>query len=113
MKHYSLTVKLGEKGFTDELTTSEVIEYVKDKYITTQDQFTTTKFTTTKFNCDFNCNLDVYFVGLLNTNNPSVTIETLDYDNIEIYKAEVREFIKCDLIGRIEMAKDLLLKCNL
>jgi len=104
MKHYSLTVTLGPKGFKDELTTSEVIEYVKDKYITIQDGFTTTKF---------NYKLDIFLVGLLNTDNPSVTIETLDYKNIEGYKAEVRNFIKCDLIGRREKAEDLLLKCTI
>lgn len=100
MKHYSLTVKLSDEGFKDELETNTVIEYEENKYIKYRNSIGETT--------EWNPRMDTYLIGRLETYEPSVTVSTLDFEKLDSYKTEIRTFIKNNLSDRKSKIEELM-----
>lgn len=71
--------------FNFKLEETNVVEYEENKKLICQDGLISSIW--------FQPRLDQFLTGLLDNDNPSVSIKTLDKDNIECYKTEIKGII--------------------
>jgi hypothetical protein len=89
MKVYGLTGGFFNGEFKFEMEEGNVIEYEENKKLICQYGLITSHWHAPK--------LDEFFTGLLDSDNPKVSIKTLDINNINRYKKAIKDIISQSL----------------
>lgn len=85
MKLYEICTKLTDEKYTVDIKEYKVLEYEKNSIIKYKEFGWESTMPTTE--------LDKMLIGLLDSKNPSISIYTTKYENIENLKEEMKEKI--------------------
>lgn len=100
MKLYSITVSIGENGFETNIINSDIISYERKgqckierfSYISTFDS----------------SELDNYKKSLISAKIPSISIDTIGKELIDVYVFEMKKMIKDELVERLNRTQSQL-----